>query len=115
MYLTYKNIGETPLECLERVRLEYGKAPEVPMTYAGRLDPMAEGLLLVLSGKELQNKDKYLGLPKTYEFEVLEFTLLPIKVFEDVWDRIPYEYCPVVVTLLLVMLFRSELELRKIP
>ena len=41
------------------------------MTYAGRLDPMAEGLLLVLSGNELANKDKYLGLQKTYEFEIL--------------------------------------------
>ncbi len=71
MYLTYKNIGETPLECLERVRLEYGKAPEVPMTYAGRLDPMAEGLLIILVGEDCKQKEKYLKMEKEYELEIL--------------------------------------------
>ncbi len=41
------------------------------MTYAGRLDPMASGLLLVLAGDECKNKEKYLALDKEYEFEVL--------------------------------------------
>lgn len=41
------------------------------MTYAGRLDPMASGLLLVLAGEECKNKDKYLRFDKEYEFEVL--------------------------------------------
>jgi len=46
----YKNMGETPLECLERFKVENPKWQGVPMTYAGRLDPMAKGLLLVLAG-----------------------------------------------------------------
>ena len=71
MYLTYKNIGETPLECLERIRLEYGKAKEIPMTYAGRLDPMAEGLLIILVGEDCKQKEKYLNMDKEYEIEVL--------------------------------------------
>ncbi len=71
MYLTYKNIGETPLECLERIRLEYGKAKEIPMTYAGRLDPMAEGLLIILVGDDCKQKEKYLNMDKEYEIEVL--------------------------------------------
>ncbi len=41
------------------------------MTYAGRLDPMASGLLLVLLGDETKNKEKYLKLGKKYEFEIL--------------------------------------------
>jgi len=41
------------------------------MTYAGRLDPMASGLLLLLAGSEIKNKEKYLGLDKEYEFEIL--------------------------------------------
>ena len=41
------------------------------MTYAGRLDPMASGLLLVLLGEETKNKEKYLKLDKEYEFEIL--------------------------------------------
>jgi tRNA pseudouridine55 synthase len=41
------------------------------MTYAGRLDPMASGLLLILTGDETKNKEKYLKLDKEYKFEVL--------------------------------------------
>lgn len=71
MYLTYKKLGETPLECLERVRLEYGKPANIPMTYAGRLDPMAEGLLIILVGEDCKDKEKYLRMDKEYELEVL--------------------------------------------
>lgn len=67
----YKKPGETPLQCLERTRSEYAISSFVPMTYAGRLDPMAEGLLILLTGDECKKKDQYLNLDKTYEFEVL--------------------------------------------
>jgi tRNA pseudouridine55 synthase len=66
----YKNLGETPLECIVRFRLENPSYKEVKMTYLGRLDPMAEGLMLVLAG-DTRDKNKYLSLDKTYEFEVL--------------------------------------------
>ena len=71
MYLTYKRLGETPLECLERTRIEYGKSKEMPMTYAGRLDPMAEGLLIILVGEDCKDKEKYTKMDKEYELEVL--------------------------------------------
>lgn len=67
----YKNEGETPLECIKRFQDLHEEYKSVPMTYAGRLDPMAEGLLLVLTGEGCKQKEKYLGLTKTYEFEVL--------------------------------------------
>lgn len=67
----YKNLGETPLECLERFRSENPEYANEKMTYAGRLDPMAEGLLIALVGEECKNKDVYLGLDKEYVFEVL--------------------------------------------
>ena len=83
-FFVYKNLGETPLEAIERSRAEQvNRARQkndqgvvtywtsVPMTYAGRLDPMAEGELLVLVGDECKNKDKYLGLDKEYEVEIL--------------------------------------------
>ncbi len=97
--LIYKNLGETPLEALGRFRAEQIrinaenlaknsgqnsldglianlaedaiKWKSVPMTYAGRLDPMAEGELLILIGDECKNKEKYLGLDKEYEVEIL--------------------------------------------
>lgn len=71
VHITNKNVGETPLESLERVRKEEKIAPTVPMTYAGRLDPMAEGVLVILTGEECKNKEKYLGMDKVYEVEVL--------------------------------------------
>jgi tRNA pseudouridine(55) synthase len=75
VYLVNKKIGETPLEAINRFRLENKKEnPELdflPITYAGRLDPMAEGLLLLLVGEKAKEKDKYLNLPKVYEFEIL--------------------------------------------
>lgn len=67
----YKKVGETPLECLGRFRTENPEYEDVPMTYAGRLDPMAEGLLLVLAGEECRRKEEYLNLDKEYQGEVL--------------------------------------------
>lgn len=66
----YKNLGETPLECLQRFKSDHPAYAETKMTYLGRLDPMAEGLLLALAG-DTREKEKYLSLDKTYEFEVL--------------------------------------------
>lgn len=62
----YKRIGETPLECLERNRKE-----NIPMTYAGRLDPLAEGVLIVLSGDDVKRKEEFLSLSKTYQVSIL--------------------------------------------
>jgi tRNA pseudouridine55 synthase len=67
----YKNKGETPLECLNRFKQNNPEYSEDKMTYAGRLDPLAEGLLLVLVGEECKNKEKYLGLDKEYEVDIL--------------------------------------------
>ncbi len=71
IHLLYKNLGETPFEAILSFKKDNWEYRDVAMTYAGRLDPMAEGLLLVLSGREALNKDKYLDLQKTYETEIL--------------------------------------------
>lgn len=69
--LINKKEGETPLEALNIFRTKNKKYKDAKMTYAGRLDPMASGLLLVLAGEETKNKEKYLALAKEYEFEIL--------------------------------------------
>jgi tRNA pseudouridine(55) synthase len=71
LHLLYKQLGETPNQCLTRFKMANQEFFSVPMTYAGRLDPLAEGLLLVLSGDTIYEKDTYLDLKKTYEFEML--------------------------------------------
>ncbi|MCE9585462.1 hypothetical protein K8Q94_02470 [Candidatus Nomurabacteria bacterium] len=69
--LLNKKEGQTPLEALEQFRAKNKEYKDMPMTYAGRLDPMASGLLIVLVGKECKQKEKYLNLDKEYEFEIL--------------------------------------------
>jgi len=66
-----KKEGETPLESLEKFRRKNVGYKDLSMTYAGRLDPMAYGVLVVLVGDEIKKKEKYLNFKKEYEFEVL--------------------------------------------
>lgn len=67
----YKEWGKTPLETLERLRQTYPALTKVPLSYAGRLDPLAEGVLLVLVGETNKDRERYLHLDKTYEVEIL--------------------------------------------
>lgn len=74
--IIYKQVGETPLEALERYReaqiaAGHAEFAGIPMTYAGRLDPMAEGELLILIGDECKNKERWLALDKEYEVEIV--------------------------------------------
>lgn len=69
--LIEKREGQTPLQALDELRIARPELAGVSLTYAGRLDPMASGKLLVLIGEECKNRAKYLGLDKEYEFEVL--------------------------------------------
>ena len=66
-----KVVGETPLDCLERYRSTNVNLVDVPMAYAGRLDPMASGKLLVLIGEECKRQEDYHALDKEYVFSVL--------------------------------------------
>ncbi len=65
-----KREGETPLQAIEQFRRSEGYGG-ISLTYAGRLDPMASGKLLVLIGDECRKKDAYLRLDKQYDFEIL--------------------------------------------
>ena len=63
--------GETLKVLLERVRTENHITHEVPITYAGRLDPMAEGVVMLLVGEKRFEKESYLAQDKTYRFTIL--------------------------------------------
>lgn len=67
----YKRLGETPLQTLQRLQEANPRLRHEVLTYAGRLDPLAEGVLVVLVGDEAKRKDLYLSLRKTYQVEVL--------------------------------------------
>jgi tRNA pseudouridine(55) synthase len=67
----YKNKSETPLQTIERYVSTHPEFRGVKMTYAGRLDPMAEGVLIVLTGEKNKEREAYTGLDKDYEFEFI--------------------------------------------
>jgi tRNA pseudouridine(55) synthase len=66
-----KKRGETPLEAVHKWKEVHPEYIDVRAAYAGRLDPMAEGKLLVLLGEECKNLTAYTKLDKEYEIEVL--------------------------------------------
>ena len=71
VFSVYKKAGEGLNELLLRVRSEKGLFSNESLTYAGRLDPLAEGTVIVLSGDDRFEKEKYTSLDKEYEVDVL--------------------------------------------
>jgi len=61
----------TSLETIKKFQKQNPKYSNIKLGYVGTLDPMATGLLLVLEGIENKNRNEYIGLNKTYEFEIL--------------------------------------------
>lgn len=80
LYKVNKKVGETPLEALERLRKQKKISAQAKLTYIGRLDPMAEGLLIILKDATQSDREKYLGLDKTYEAKIL------LGFTTDTWD-----------------------------
>ena len=67
----YKPVGKTPLQCIRAFQSKFPEYKNVTLSYAGRLDPMAEGLLLILVGDENEKRSIYQDMDKTYDFTVL--------------------------------------------
>ncbi|MFA6050121.1 MAG: hypothetical protein WC761_02900 [Candidatus Paceibacterota bacterium] len=67
---TEKKEGETPLELINRLRTE-GVISDEKATYAGRLDPMASGAMIILTGEDVHRKEEFFSLDKEYEVEIL--------------------------------------------
>jgi tRNA pseudouridine55 synthase len=71
VYCVNKPVGATPLSQVILLKKKYPELKTIRIGYAGRLDPMAEGLLLLLTGDENKKKLSYEKLSKTYTIEVL--------------------------------------------
>jgi len=67
----YKPPGLTPLQAVEVFKKQNPQYKDSKISYAGRLDPMAEGLQLLLIDEENKNRKLYENLEKTYEFSML--------------------------------------------
>lgn len=67
----YKPQGLTPLEAINKFKLKFPQYKDAKMSYAGRLDPLAKGILLLLINNENKKITKYLKLSKQYKAEIL--------------------------------------------
>ncbi len=63
--------GWTPLEAIETLRVIDPSLANRRMGYAGRLDPLAEGVMLVLCDEENRESASFCALDKTYRVQVL--------------------------------------------
>lgn len=66
IYNLYKPLGWTPLETINKLRENTPELSKSSITYAGRLDPMAEGVLLALTDSDRFLQEKFLNFSKTY-------------------------------------------------
>ncbi|EKD33472.1 MAG: hypothetical protein ACD_76C00021G0001 [uncultured bacterium] len=64
----YKPLCKTPLETVLRFKDTHPEYKETKLAYAGRLDPMAEGVLLIVPGENIMG---YLNEEKEYEATIL--------------------------------------------
>ncbi len=66
-----KPVGATPLEALREYAVASGRPENERRSYAGRLDPMAEGLLVVLEGDECDAQEAWQHHAKEYAWEMV--------------------------------------------
>ena len=67
----YKQVGITPLQLIKKFVRSNPEYKDEKLGYAGRLDPMAEGVMIILVGDENKKREKYLDLNKKYEVGIL--------------------------------------------
>lgn len=71
VFPVWKPIGYTPLDVVRIVKKNNLEFKNSKISYAGRLDPMAEGILLLLINDENKKRHVYEDLEKTYESEII--------------------------------------------
>lgn len=67
----YKPVGISPLGAIDILRKKFPEYADLRITYAGRLDPMASGVLILLAGDAVHKLDEHIKLDKEYEAEIL--------------------------------------------
>lgn len=89
-----KRIGETMDEMIRRFRDEYLIKDNIKIAYAGRLDPLAFGKIILLTDNDIYNKEKYCGKDKTYTctmvhgFQTDTYDIMGKIVSENGWEPI---------------------------
>jgi len=89
-----KKIGETMDEMISRFRQEYSIDNKIKVAYAGRLDPLAFGKIIILTDKDIYDKEKYCGKDKTYTCWIVQdiqtdtYDIMGKIVSENIWEPV---------------------------
>ncbi len=68
--LIYKKLGYTPLQVLNEIKSYLDEGFVKKITFAGRLDPMAEGYIHLLWSGDMREKERIMNLDKEYNVEI---------------------------------------------
>ena len=71
MFEYYKKVGLTTNEIILDIKKKYNFSENDKIACPGKLDPMAEGKMIVLLGDECLNMKKFCSLNKTYNFDLI--------------------------------------------
>lgn len=67
----YKPLGISPYDLIKALKYDFPELREQKIAYAGRLDPMARGVVLLIWGDKLEDFDDHLTVDKSYRAKVL--------------------------------------------
>jgi tRNA U55 pseudouridine synthase TruB len=65
----YKKIGQTMNQVIDDIKYTYNAQT---ITYAGRLDPLAFGLVIILTDDDVHKRNDYIRKNKIYQYYVIE-------------------------------------------
>lgn len=66
-----KLLGETPNDLIKRFREDNKEYTNEKISFAGRLDPMASGAMILLTGEDCKRQPDFTGLRKKYSFKLI--------------------------------------------
>lgn len=71
VHIVNKKLGQTPFEALNLLKKKKWINQASKLTYAGRLDPMATGALIILENATQKEKEKIQNLDKVYKAQII--------------------------------------------
>ena len=66
-----KLLGETPNDLIKRFREDNKEYTNEKISFAGRLDPMASGAMILLTGEDCKRQSDFTSLKKKYKFKLI--------------------------------------------
>ena len=59
----YKPVGLTPQQLIDKFKQKYKQYKNIPVSHAGKLDPLASGVMIFITGDETKNLKGIVELP----------------------------------------------------